>query len=174
MSLRRLPLLGALALAGFLAFGCAGYRVGGVGGKNIQGVNTVYIPVIKNKTLEPTVEVPTTTAIVRAFDKDGTLATSQSNDGDSQLDVVIVDVRRSILTPEQLDGQAGNQFELTLVARVTFINRKLGKKILDNVLVQGSNSYFINRDQVEGERQALPMAEEALAKNIVGLVTEGW
>jgi hypothetical protein len=174
MSFRRLSLLGVLALAGFLAFGCAGYRVGGVGGKSIQGVNSVYVPVLKNKTLEPTLEVPTTTAIIRAFDKDGTLATSQSNGADSQLDVTIIDVRRSILTPEQLDGQAGNQFELTLVARVTFINRKLGKKILDDVVVQGTNSYFVNRDQVEGERQALPMAEESLAKNIVALVTEGW
>jgi hypothetical protein len=145
-----------------------------VGGKNIQGVTSVYVPVVKNMTLEPSIDVLTTASIIRRFDQDGTLKTTQSTEADSQLDVTLTAVNRGIMTTERLDSQAGNQFEVTLVAHVTYFNRRLGKKLLDNVEVRGRNSYLVTRDQVESERQAMPMAEQDLAKHIVSLIVEGW
>jgi len=162
------------AIAAVLLTGCASYRLGSVGGKNIQGVGSVYIPVVKNETLEPSIDVSTTAEIIRTFDQDGTLKTSQSPDADAQLDVTLVSAGRDAMTMERLDSQAGNQFQITLTARVTFMNRRLGKKVFDNVTVTGSNTYIVQGDQVEAERQALPMAEEDLAKHIVSLVVEGW
>lgn len=162
-----------LCLAGLLT-GCAGYRMGSVGGKNIQGVSTVFVPVTKNTVYEPGIDVPLTTQIIRTLDQDGTLATSETQAADSQLDVTVTKVDKSTLQYERQDVQAGNQFEIVLHAHVTFMNRKTGRKILDNVTVSGKNSYFVQRDQVESERQALAMAEQDLAKNIVSLVVEGW
>ncbi len=167
---RFLAFLTLLAVLG----GCAGYRLGSVGGKNIQGVTSVYVPVIKNRTLEPSIDVSTTAAIIRAFEQDGTLSTSQNEAADSELSVTINEVRREMLQSEQLDAQAGNQFQVMLVAKVTYINRKTGQKVVDNATVSGSNSYFVQGDQVEAERQALPMAEQDLAKKIVSLIVEGW
>ena len=165
-----LPLL----CAAVLLTGCAGYRMGSVGGKNIQGVSTVFVPVTKNTVLEGGIDVPLTTQIIRTFDQDGTLATAETQAADSELDVTVTKVDRGMLQYERQDVQAANQFEVTLRAQVTFVNRKTGKRILDNVAVSGKNSYFVQRDQVESERQALAMAEQDLAKNIVSLVVEGW
>jgi len=163
-----------LAICTLSMTGCASYRLGSVGGKTLQGVQSVYIPVVKNETLEPSIDVLTTAAIIRAFDQDGTLKTSQSPDADAQLDVTLVSAGRDAMTTERLDSQAGNQFQVTLTARVTFMNRRLGKKVFDNVSVTGTNSYIVQTDQVEAERQALPMAEQDLAKHIVSLISEGW
>lgn len=174
----RRPLLPAVlllpAIAALLLTGCASYHLGSVGGKNLQGVNSVYVPIVKNETLEPSIDVSTTAEIIRTFDQDGTLKTNQSPEADSQLDVTLISVGRDALTMERLDSQAGNQFQVTLTARITFMNRRLGKKICDNVTVSGSNTYIVQGDQVEAERQAMPMAEEDLAKHIVSLVVEGW
>ncbi|MDE1171435.1 MAG: LPS assembly lipoprotein LptE [Verrucomicrobium sp.] len=169
-SLRLLAFLVLLSVLG----GCAGYRLGSIGGKNIQGVNSIYIPVVKNRTLEPSIDVATTAAIIRAFDQDGTVATSQNEAADGVLEIMLTEVRRQILQPEQLDAQAGNQFQIVLVAHVSFFNRKTGRKVIQDAAVSGSNSYFVGRDQVEAERQAVPMAEQDLAKKIVSLVVEGW
>ncbi|HEY8965110.1 MAG TPA: LPS assembly lipoprotein LptE [Candidatus Methylacidiphilales bacterium] len=166
------PIL-ALALVFALA-GCAGYRLGSTGGKNIQGINSIYIPVIRNLTLEPGMEVPTTTAIIRAFDQDGTLRTTGSGAADAELTVAITSVGREQMQTEYYDVSASTQLKLVVTARVTCLNRKTGRKIADNVEVTGINSYFVGRDQVEAERQALPMAEQDLAKHIVSLVVEGW
>ncbi|SDU22972.1 Lipopolysaccharide-assembly [Verrucomicrobium sp. GAS474] len=154
--------------------GCAGYRVGSVGGKNIQGVSTIYVPVIHNATLEPGMDVPTTSAIIRAFDQEGTLKTSGTNAADAELTVTIVSIGREQMQTEYLDVSSTTQLKISVSARVTCVNRRTGKKIVDNAEVSGVNSYFVGRDQVEAERQALPIAEQDLAKRIVALVVEGW
>ena len=170
----------ALALAAFAAFlglalsGCAGYRLGSVGGKNIQGITSLYVPVVHNVTIEPGLEVPTTTAIIRAFDQDGTLRTATNNAADAELTAVIVSIGKEQMQAEYLDSAAATQMKISITARVTCLNRKTGKKIVDAVEVTGVNSYFVGRDQIEAERQSLPMAEQDLAKHIVALVVEGW
>jgi hypothetical protein len=170
--------IGALSLAVFslaaLLTGCAGYRMGSIGGKNIQGITSVYVPVAKNTVFETGIDVPVTTQIIKAFDQDGTLTTTQNEVADSELDVTVTKVERTMLQYERQDVQAGNQFEVALIAQVTYLNRKTWQKVFDRVLVHGKNTYFVQRDQVESERQALAMAEQDLAKNVVSLVVEGW
>jgi Lipopolysaccharide-assembly len=162
---------GALLLLGN---GCAGYRVGSVAGEALQGVNTLFVPVAKNESYEPGLQVVTTNEIIRRFDNDGTLKTRQSLGADAQLDITLKSVTRQSLRGNRLDGEATEQYEVTIIAEVTLLNRKLGRKTLDKVLVQGSSKYFVQQDMQEAERQALPTAAEDLATRVVALVVEGW
>ena len=66
------------------------------------------------------------------------------------------------------------QYQVTIHATVTYVNRKLGRKIFENSTATGSTTFFTQSDIQEGERQALPLAAEDLANNVVKLVTEGW
>jgi hypothetical protein len=180
---RPLVLLSAL----ILCTACSGYRLGNISGKEIQGVRSVYVPVAKNDSYSPELSVTVTNAILRRFDNDGTLQTSQLTGSDSQLDVVIkkVDrqpsrsVRRDATsstggTITQANVLATAQYDLFIEAEVTYLNRKLGKNILEKQKVTGRTNYFVGNDQTEAERQALPQAAEDLAKNVVSLITEGW
>lgn len=153
--------------------GCAGYRVGNIGGRNIQGVKSVYVAVAKNETFEPGLQVLTTDAILRAFDNDGTFETTTSEKADSELKVDIVKMDRVPLRGSRENVLLTAEYQVTLTAKITFINRRLGRTVLEKE-VSGTTTYFAQTDLQESERQALPLAEEDLAKNAVRLITEGW
>ncbi len=154
--------------------GCAGYRVGNISGRDIQGVRSIYVPVARNSSLEPDIQVTVTNAIVRRFNNDGTLEVNQTSNADSELDVTITDVHRTATRSSTSDVLVTAQYQLTIQAKVTFTNRRLGRKIFENTLVSGSTTFFTQANIQEGERQALPLAAEDLATNAVKLVTEGW
>ncbi len=164
-----LALLVVLALSG-----CAGYRVGNISGRDLQGVRSVYVPVAKNTSLEPNLQVTVTNAIIRRFNDDGTLTVNQSSDADSELDVTITDVVPTAIASSNSDIYVTAQYQLTIHATVTFVNRRLGRKIFENTQVTGSTTFFTQANIIEGERQALPLAATDLANNAVKLVTEGW
>jgi hypothetical protein len=158
----------------FTLSGCAGYRLGDISGRDLQGVHSVYVPVAQNESLEPDLQVVMTNAIIRRFENDGTLTVNQSSNADSELDVTIVSVQRTPLRSSTTDLLLTTEYQLTINATATYVNRKLGKKIFENTAVSGSTSFFTQADINEGQRQALPLAATDLATNTVKLVTEGW
>ena len=154
--------------------GCAGYRVGDISGRDIQGVRSVYVPVVRNSSLTPDLDMTVTNAIIRRFNNDGTLTVQQNNAADSELDVTISDVERLPMRSSSTDVLVTEEYQLTIIGKATFVSRRLGKKIFENVTINGSTSFFTQADINEGERQALPLACTDLANNAVRLVTEGW
>ncbi|CAF0702355.1 conserved hypothetical protein [Candidatus Methylacidithermus pantelleriae] len=166
--------MAAMALLGWLFGGCAGYRLGNIGGEAVQGVRSIYVPMVKNESYAPDLQVVVTNAIQRRFDTDGTLRTTDSDHADAELEVVVRRIYREALRPEVLDPLATAQYRVHIEAQATLINRRLGRKTLDHVNVDGATTYFTQKDMVEAERQALPLAAEDLAKNLVSLVVEGW
>lgn len=154
--------------------GCAGYRVGNVSGRDLQGVRSVYVPVARNTSLEPDLQMTVTNAIVRRFNSDGTLEVNQNPNADSELDITITNVLHTPVRSSTTDLLVTAQYQLTIQATATYVNRKLGRKIFENYSVGGSTTFFTQNDIQEGERQALPLAADDLANNAVKLVTEGW
>ncbi len=165
----------ALALCLILTLsGCAGYRVGNISGRELQGVRSVYVPVAKNRSLTPDLQMTVTNAIIRRFNNDGTLQVNQTANADSELDVTITDVIPTAISSSNNDIYVTSQYRVTIEATVTFVNRRLGRKIFENASINGSTTYFTQSDIQEGERQALPLAAQDLANNIVNVVAEGW
>jgi hypothetical protein len=162
-----------LAAVGILS-GCAGYRLGNVSGRQLQGVRNVYVPVARNASLEADIQVTLTNAVIRRFETDGTLATSQNAQADSEFDMVITDVQMQPMRASVNDVLLTAQYQLIVLGRVTYINRRLGRKVYDNVQVAGNTTFFAQSDLNEAERQALPLACEDFANQAVQLVTEGW
>jgi hypothetical protein len=167
-----LPLLAILVL-GPLS-GCAGYRVGNTSGRDLQGVRSVYVPVAKNTSLEPDLQMTVTNAVIRRFNSDGTLEVNQNANADSELDIVITNVKHTPVRSSTSDILITAQYQLTIEAKATYVNRRLGRKIFENFTVNGSTTFFTQSDIQEGERQALPLAAADLANNTVKLITEGW
>src|SRR5271169_6034222 len=75
--------------------GCAGYRVGDISGRNLQGVRSVYVPVAKNTSLEPDLQMDVTNAVIRRFNSDGTLEVNQNANADSEIDITITNVQHN-------------------------------------------------------------------------------
>jgi hypothetical protein len=115
-----------------------------------------------------------TNAIIRRFNSDGTLEVNQNANADSELDVTITNVQHTAIRSSTSDILVTAQYQLTIQATATYVNRRLGRKIFENISVTGSTTFFTQSDIQEGERQALPLAAEDLANNTVKLITEGW
>jgi hypothetical protein len=168
----------ALALLSILALGplsgCAGYRVGNTSGRDLQGVRSVYVPVAKNTSLQPDIQMIVTNAIIRRFNDDGTLEVNQDANADSELDVVITNIQHTEVSSTTSDILVAAQYQVTIQGTATYVNRRLGRKIFENIAVSGSTTFFTQSDIQEGERQALPLAARDLANNTVKLITEGW
>jgi len=164
----------AFALAVLALPGCAGYRVGAISGRELQGVRSVYVPTAHNSSLTPDLEMTVTNAIIRRFNDDGTLSVQQNSAADSELDLTVTNVYESAVRSSSSDILVTAEYQLTIHATVTYVNRKLGRKIFENANVTGSTYFFTQADIQEGIRQALPLAAQDLANNTVKLVTEGW
>jgi hypothetical protein len=164
----------ATLLLFFTLAGCAGYRVGDISGRNLQGVRSVYVPVAKNVSLEPDLQVLLTDAVIQRFNNDGTLEVNQTSSADSEFDLTISSVVRNAVASSTNNVLVTDQYQLTITGKATYVNRKLGRKIFENVTVVGTTTFFSQADLQEGERQALPLAAEDFANNAVKLVTEGW
>jgi hypothetical protein len=165
----------ALFALGLLSLdGCAGYRLGDTSGRNLQGVRSVYVPTVKNTSLEPDLQMTVTNAIIRRFNDDGTLEVNQDSNADSELDVTITNIQHTPIRSSTSDILVTAEYQLTIQGTATYVNRRLGRKIFENVDVSGNTTFFTQSDIQEGERQALPLAAEDLASNVVKLITEGW
>src|SRR5215216_1987066 len=61
-----------LPLFALLFGGCAGYKIGPIQPKFMEGIKTIAVPTFKNDTLEPRVEVALANALIKQFQQDGT------------------------------------------------------------------------------------------------------
>jgi hypothetical protein len=171
-SLFRIASLTALVL--LVITGCAGYRVGNISGKEVQGVKSVWVPMAHNQSYTPDIQATVAGAVVRRFDNDGTLETSTADRADSQLDITITDVKLDSLRSTQENVLITAEYQVTIYVKATFTNRRTGRKVFDNREFTGKTSFYVQQDLQEGKRQALPSAAEDLAYNIVKSITEGW
>ena len=166
--------LAILALGVLSLQGCAGYRVGNTSGRDLQGVRSVYVPMVRNTSLVPDLQLEVTNAIVQRFNTDGTLEVNQTSNADSELDVTITNIQSTPIRSSSSDILVTTQYQLTIQATATYVNRRLGRKMFENYGVVGTTTFYTQADIQEGERQALPLAAIDLANNTVKLVTEGW
>ncbi len=164
----------ALPVAFLLLTGCAGYRLGNISGRTLQGVHTVYVPMVHNDTSTANFETVATDALIRRFNNDGTLLTTTSANADAVVDVTMTSIATNPLRTTISNTLVTAQYSLRINAEVTVTNKRTGTLICDKLQLTGSTTFYLQNDVIEGERQALPLACEDLAKNIVTSVTEGW
>ncbi len=174
MNFKKIAVFLTVALMLLGGIGCSGYRLGNIGGTEVQGVRTIYVPVVKNDGYEPGLQVMTTNAIIRRFENDGTLQTVRTTEADAELTVTIKKVVKTGTRNDRNNILRTAEYDVEIIAQATYVNRRLGRKIFENREVRGKTAFYVQRDLQEGERQALPLAAEDLANNIVKLIVEGW
>jgi hypothetical protein len=153
--------------------GCLGYHVGPVKPNYLSGVHTISIPTFQNKTLLPRIEVLVTDTVIKQFHQDGTYKIANENNSDAVLKAEITNITRA--PARSLRGNVLATTEFSLVMRVRYkLVAHNGTDLMPNAEVAGTTSFFVGNDLNSDERQALPLAAEELAVNLVTQVSEGW
>jgi len=164
-----------LVLTCLLMTGCAGYQLGNIPYAELKDVEIIYVPIVQNQTYEPGIQTSVTNAILRRFDQDGTYQTGRLDEADATLEVTLTDFKRNALRRARANSLVTEEYDLILEATATFTNLRTGQKLFENETVVGDTSIYVNENRLqENERQAIPLASEALAYEIVRRITEGW
>ena len=168
-----------LPLAALVFSSCAGYHVGPIKPTRMAAVNTIAVPSFKNETLLPRVEVLLAHALIKQFQQDGTYKIVRDNDAD-----VIVQGHLEQIVRRPSRSVRGNvlltrEFTLTLRCRYEVTDRRTGARLYGRS-ANGETSFFVSSadaiaaDVTQDERQAIPLAAERLAEDIVSHLSEGW
>ena len=175
--MRFLP-VAALAAALSLA-GCAGYQIGPIKPKLMDGVNTIAVSTFKNDTLEPRVEVLMANSIIKQIQQDGTYKIARENEADALLEGSLDEIQRRPARSVRGNVLQTREFNLVLRVKYKVTNRRTGQPIFQRN-VTGTTSFFVSgsntiaADVYQDERQAIPIAAEDLATRLVSQISEGW
>jgi len=163
-----LPVLAALLLPG-----CAGYHVGPVKPSSLKSVNLIAVPSFKNDTTVPRIEVPLANALISQLQQDGTYQVVSENQSDAILEGRITSIDRVPVRALLGNVLATTEYNLDIRIQYTLTDRRTGK-VLVNRNVTGETSFFVGGDLQQDEQQAIPLAAEKAAVQIVSTLSEGW
>ncbi len=158
-------------VCGWLASGCAGYRLGPTNGE-IAGAKSIQVNLFRNETFEPRLTEAVGTALRRRLQQDGTYRLGTRGEADIIVNGVILRYQRSGISFEPTDVITPRDFQITMVAKVTAVQSSSGRVILDKE-VAGRTTIRIGPDLASAERQAVPLLAEDLALNVTSLLVDG-
>ena len=162
----------AVALAALGLSGCLGYQVGPVKPYYLRDVHSIAVPTFANKTLLPRIEVLVTDTVIKQIQQDGTFRIAGDDAADAVLKGEIVRIDRTPLRSVRGNVLATAEFGIVIVLKYSVVGRDGQSLATSQVL--GTTSFFASRDITTDERQALPLATEQLATNLVAQLSEGW
>lgn len=162
-----------LACVGAVAVSGCAYRLGSIAGAELDGVRTIYVPVVKNETYEPNISVMVTDSIIQHLHRDGTLRVVREPNADSTLEVKLVDFERRPQRSARRDTRIVSEYRVELKGEAKFEKRGDERPIFNEDFT-GETEFFIGQDLQEAERQAMGLLADDLARKIVSKITEGW
>lgn len=151
--------------------GCAGYRLGPVGGI-AAGEKSVQINPFINQTIEPRLGESVTSAVRKRIQTDGTFRLNTGGTGDIIVNGVIVDFIRTPASFQPRDVITVRDYYVEMKAEVTAVERSTGKVLFKKTL-SGRSTVNVGSDLPSAERQIVPLVADDLAKKIVSLLSEG-
>jgi outer membrane lipopolysaccharide assembly protein LptE/RlpB len=166
---KKAPLLLLLAL--FLE-GCTGYTLGPATPAYLKKIHSIAVPTFGNRTLIPRIEVLVTSTVIKQFQQDGTFRIVNANAADATLNAEITAVGRAPARSLRGNVLATTEFNLVLSVKYTLVDRD--GRVLSPGSASGSTNFFVGTDINTDERQALPLAAEEMARQLVSQLSEGW
>jgi len=169
----RPSLLPVFAAAILLLSGCAGYHVGPVKPTYMNGINTISVPTLRNGTLVPRLEVPIANIVIKQFQQDGTYQIGSDENSDAILEGTID--KLSLVPTRALRGNVlqTTEFQLQLEIDFRLTSRVTGKELAHRKVI-GTTEFFVGGDLQQDEQQAIPLAAEQAAVQIVSILSEGF
>jgi hypothetical protein len=161
----------SLLLAG-LVQGCAGYHLGPAKPGYLRDVHTMAVPMFGNTTLVPRIEGLVTGTIIKQFQQDGTYRIANTDAADAVLKGEIIAVSRAPARSVRGNVLSTTEFYLTISVKYTLMGRD--GKTLGSGAASGGTTFFVGSDVSTDERQALPLAAEEAARQLVSQLSEGW
>jgi len=155
---------------------CASYKMGNTPkGGGLEDIRVLYVPTAVNETDETAVPGPVTNAILQEIDREGTFRHARKDESDAILEVTVKKIERSPIQQSVEQYLTTLQYQLTVTLEYRVYNLKDKKEVIAKSIISGSTTFFVQGDQTESQRQALPLAAQNVAEKLVSsLSSRGW
>jgi PBP1b-binding outer membrane lipoprotein LpoB len=163
---RRTSLFAILLFAG-----CAHYRVGSDVPEELR---SIAVPVFENASGFPEIDALVTQYVLREFQREGTFKIDTLNDASLKL---LGKLTHSNLQPLNYDrnfGSRTSEYQYTLVAQITLVERGTGKLLLADKPIKASTTFLTHGDMLTGMQDAGPRIARNLSRAIVDAVLAQW
>ena len=157
--------------AGLMTGGCAGYKLGPTTGQP-AGAKSVRVTFFENQTLEPRLVVAVNRAMKKQLQQDGSYALKTAGNADLVVTGEITDFRRNGISYKPGDTLTVQDYSLSLTAKVKVTERATGEVVLEQD-VTGSTIVRVGNDFAAGQRQAVPLIANELARSVTDVLTIG-
>lgn len=167
---RSIHLISCLLIIPLLS-GCMGYQLGGT---RPEGIKTVYMAPVVNKTHEPAIELQATKALRQRLQMDGRLELLDApENADAVMEVVLDGYSLTAIAFNSDLRTTAEQYRLRIDATATLKSTKTGDTVSKST-TYGEATFHFQSDLTTSKRDALPAATEELAKFIVDDLAERW
>ena len=155
---------------------CANYKMGSTPkAAGFEDIRILYVPTAVNETDETAVPGPVTNAILQEIDRDGTFRHARKDEADAILEVTVKRIERSPIQQSVEQYLTTLQYQLTITLEYRVYSMKDKKEVIGKTIASGYTTFFVQGDQTESQRQALPLAAQNAAQNLVtALANRGW
>jgi hypothetical protein len=168
--MRRIHLLNCF-VATLLFSGCMGYQLGG---SRPEGIESVSINPIINKTEEPALEIPIMAAMKERVQFDGRMKLrNNEEDADAVIDIVLTNYRLVPIAFRSDFRTTVLQYRLRIDAMAILRDTKTNE-ILTQTISYGEATFEFKSDLTNSKRDALPRAARDMAKFILDDLIERW
>jgi hypothetical protein len=139
----------------------------------MKGVRSVAVPIFKNTTITPDVEALATTTVIKQIQEDGSYQVTGLDQADAVVRGTIYLIDR--LKSRSLTGNVLASAEFNLRVIIDFrIERPNTGELLGSKRIEGDTSFFVGNDIFTQEREAIPLAVQDAAGQLVSFLSEGW
>jgi hypothetical protein len=144
-------------------------------GGGLEDIRVLYVPTVVNETDETAVPGPVTNAILQEIDRDGTFRHARKDEADAILEITVKKIERSPIQQSVEQYLTTLQYQLTITLEYRVYSMKDKKEVIGKTTTSGYTTFFVQGDQTESQRQALPLAAQNAAQNLVtSLASRGW
>ncbi len=159
------------ATAALLLAGCMGYQLGG---SRPDGIETVHVAAVVNKTAEPAIELQATHALRQRIQFDGRMKLENTaENADAVIEVTLTDYRLTAIAFRNDLRTTAEQYRIRITGTATLTDTKTGETLSESK-TYGETTFFFESDLTTSKRGALPRAAQELAKFMVDDLIERW
>lgn len=163
--------MAAAALALLVACaGCTSYQLGST---LPPGLESVYVPTVENRTGEPLLDSEVSRALLREFQRDGTLRVENEANASARLETTLVKFEMTPLRYERNDAKQTREYRVLITADIVLRSAK-DNKVLVQRRTEGEATFDFLGDLASSKLTAVPKAATDLSHDIVEAIVEYW
>lgn len=167
---KRLHLLNGL-VATLLFSGCMGYQLGG---SRPEGIETVSLAPVINRTGEPAVELQVTHAVSQRIQFDGRMKLINTpENADAVIEITLTEYELTPISYRSDLRTTPNSYRLRITGVAELNDAKTGET-LSTSSTYGEATFEFQQDLTSAKRDALPTAAREIAKFMVDDLIERW